>query len=64
MSFRVNGIVVIAKETDMKCELCGSIEETRPYGPRGERICYDCGQKNQKVTQRQINQKLFGEPIQ
>jgi len=26
----------------MKCSLCGSDDEVRPYGPIGSMICFDC----------------------
>jgi hypothetical protein len=64
MSFRIGKISVIAAEPDGRCELCGSIAETRPYGPNGERICYECGQKNLAVTERQMRRVLFGEETQ
>jgi len=38
--------VIIAKEAPGKCELCGAVAETRPYGPKGEEICIGCGLKN------------------
>lgn len=45
MSQRIGNLTIIAPEPDGKCELCGKIEETRPYGPHGERICFNCGEK-------------------
>lgn len=63
MSHRVGNIVIIAPEPDAKCELCGAVEECRPYGPLGEQICYACGQKDPEMTQRRMNQKLFGDPL-
>ena len=33
----------------MKCYLCASNEETRPYGPRGESICFPCAMKPEQV---------------
>jgi hypothetical protein len=32
------------------CELCGKVDELRPYGPKGERICFDCGQKDDAMV--------------
>ena len=57
-------ISVICHESARKCELCGKTEECRPHGPRGEQICYDCGMKDPKTTERQMNRVLFGEDIQ
>lgn len=46
------------------CELCGKRAELRPYGPRGESICFACGMKNEEVTERAALRELFGEQIQ
>ena len=43
-----------------KCELCGKVAELRPYGPRGERICINCGMLNLETTERQIDRQLYG----
>lgn len=52
MSKNINGIPAIYAENDNVCELCGKIAECRPYGPKGELICWECGQKDKK-TKRQ-----------
>jgi hypothetical protein len=44
------GIVWIIDEPPGKCELCGLVEETRPYGPNGEQICFSCGEKDPETT--------------
>ena len=41
------------------CERCDAVGELRPYGPKGEWICYDCGMKNKAETVRQIR-RSFG----
>lgn len=61
MSKRIKGIPIICVEPDGKCELCGKIAECRPYGPHGEKICLECGQKNPKTTERIMKKVLFGE---
>ena len=62
MSFRTRkGVPVIAAEPDDVYELCGKVAECRPYGPNGERICYDCGMKDIATTNRMMAKKLFGE---
>ena len=43
------------------CELCGKRNELRPYGPRGEWICFSCGMKDEKTTSRRFSQIVFGE---
>lgn len=64
MSKNVNGIPVIEAEPDMICFLCGKIAETRPYGPKGEEICYECGMKDEATTNRMMGIKLFGDDPQ
>ena len=39
-----DGLVIIAAEAPTKCEACGEVRETRPYGFRGQRICFNCFQ--------------------
>jgi hypothetical protein len=36
-------------------------DELRPYGPKGERICFDCGMKDEATTDKMIGIKLFGD---
>lgn len=37
---------IIKQTAPRKCELCGAIKETRPYGPDGKEICFSCGMKD------------------
>jgi hypothetical protein len=32
------------------CELCGKKAELRPYGPKGESICFECGMIDEETT--------------
>jgi hypothetical protein len=57
----VNGTLIIAPEPADKCELCGAIAETRPYGPNGARICHSCGLKDHFETTRRML-KVWGWP--
>jgi hypothetical protein len=61
MSKRVGNISIIAAEDDDVCELCGKVAECRPYGPNGERICYECGMKNRATTDKMMGKVLFGD---
>lgn len=54
-------VVTIEPEPESKCELCGKITELRPYGPSGEKICFECGMKNPEVTARRFAQVVLGE---
>jgi hypothetical protein len=64
VSFRNGSIAVIVPEEPAKCELCGKTAELRPYGPKGERICFECGEKNPGITKRQLERVLFGRTVQ
>lgn len=61
MSGNYNGTPVIAVEPDSTCDLCGKIEETRPYGPKGEQVCFDCGMKDEAACERGIDAYIFGD---
>lgn len=52
---------IIAEEPPQFCEMCGAIEECRPYGPNDEQICFDCGQKDPETTERKMQQYIFGD---
>lgn len=57
----INGIVFIEPEPNDVCELCGKTEELRPYGPNGERVCFDCGMKNEPAARTRMGTLLFGD---
>ena len=56
----MSGRGFIAAEKPQQCDLCGQIEELRPYGPNGEKICFTCGEKNPEATERMMHKYLFG----
>lgn len=60
MSQNINGIAIIEAEPDMICFVCGKIAETRPYGPKGADICFECGEKIPEIVKHNMNIKLFG----
>jgi hypothetical protein len=60
MTKRIGNTIIIEQTANSKCELCGKIAETRPYGPHGENICFDCGMKNKGETKKALA-KLFGD---
>lgn len=52
------------QEARATCELCGTPkQELRPFGPKGEHICFKCGMKNKATTERQFRRRAFGETI-
>lgn len=57
----MSGRGFIAEEPAQVCELCGAIEECRPYGPKGEQICFDCGMKDEETTRKKMDEYIFGE---
>ena len=60
MSRRIGNVIIIEPEEDRRCELCGAIKECRPYGPKGEQVCFACGMKDEEAAERQMNKHLFG----
>ena len=37
--------------TPEPCDYCGSVEELRPYGKNGAKICFSCGMKPENIDQ-------------
>jgi hypothetical protein len=56
----MSGCGIIANEPDQMCELCGKVDECRPYGPNDEQICFDCGMKDEDTTRRKMDAYIFG----
>lgn len=52
--------IFISQEPPGKCELCGSVEETRPYGPCGKQVCFTCGMKDEKTAQEMFDRRMIG----
>lgn len=59
----MSGRGVIAPEPEQICELCGVVDECRPYGPNGEQICFDCGMKDEETTRKRMDNYIFGDPL-
>jgi hypothetical protein len=57
----MSGLGFIATEPIRACELCGTIDECRPYGPNHEQICFECGMKDETTTRRRMNEYIIGE---
>ena len=56
----MSGLGVIAEEPAQMCELCGKVDECRPYGPNDEQICFECGMKNEEVTRKKMFAYILG----
>ena len=57
----MSGRGFIAQQLDEVCDLCGKVDECRPYGPNNENICFDCGMKDEETTKRKMDAYIFGE---
>ena len=57
----MSGLGFIAPEPEDVCEMCGKVDELRPYGPNYERICFECGMKNETLSFRRMSEYIFGE---
>lgn len=58
------GNITIIDRTEVpegKCDVCGNDSELRPYGPRGEWICFDCAMKDEATTARKFREHVFGD---
>lgn len=51
-------ILLLGEEAPDTCELCGKEDELRPYGPDGERICFECGMKDKETTEKMMALRL------
>jgi hypothetical protein len=52
---------IIEAENPQTCELCGTVAETRPYGPNGEEVCFECGMKDPEAAKRGFRRLVLGE---
>lgn len=50
MTKRIGNFVIIEQELAQQCDLCGNIAELRPYGPKGEMVCFPCGMKDEAAA--------------
>ena len=59
----MSGRGIIAEEPPQRCEMCGVIEECRPYGPNGEEICFDCAinKVGEETIKKRMAEYIFGE---
>jgi hypothetical protein len=51
---------IIAQQADEVCEMCGKVDECRPYGANDENICFDCAMLDKATTERKMAAYLFG----
>lgn len=55
--------IYIEPEKPKTCELCSKVAETRPYGPGGKQICFECGEKDKAGTEQRVEMCLFGKVL-
>lgn len=60
MSKKVGNTFYIEEEPSATCEMCGKIDELRPYGPKGENVCFSCGMKDPAAAARQFAKRVSG----
>lgn len=57
----MSGLGIIQEESPQACQMCGVIDECRPYGPNDEEICFECAQKDIETTELKMAAYIFGE---
>ena len=57
----MSGLGIIQEESPQACQMCGVIDECRPYGPNDEEICFDCAMKDPETTEQKMGAYIFGE---
>jgi hypothetical protein len=59
----MSGLGFIAPEPDQMCEMCGKVDECRPYGPNDEQVCYDCAMTKvgEETVKKKMDAYIFGE---
>jgi len=50
----LDGVLVIEPETEQMCVYCGKYAETRPYGPGGAEVCFDCAMNSTPEMKRTV----------
>lgn len=51
---------IVFEEIPQRCEDCGLITVTRPYGLHHEEICEECALKDPAVTEMRMKEGMFG----
>jgi hypothetical protein len=59
----MSGLGFIAEQLPEVCEMCGKIDECRPYGPDNENVCFDCAMTKvgEETVRQKMNEYIFGE---
>lgn len=51
-------VIVLSNRRPQSCDLCGKAAELRPYGPKGEWVCFKCGMKDEPAAKRAFSRRL------
>lgn len=59
----MSGLGIIAQEPDQVCDMCGKIDECRPYGPNSEQVCFECATTkcDPEQVEKRMREHIFGE---
>jgi len=59
----MSGPGFIAEELPQVCELCGIIDECRPYGVNYEQVCFNCAMNTvgEEIVKKRMAEYIFGE---
>ena len=59
----MSGPGFIAQQPDEVCDMCGKIDECRPYGPNDENICFECAMTKvgEETVKKKMANYIFGE---
>jgi hypothetical protein len=59
----MSGRGFIAEEVAQACEMCGTVEECRPYGPNDEQVCFDCAMNKvgEDIVKKKMESYIFGD---
>lgn len=57
----MSSVKIIFQEIPQRCEDCGLITTTRPYGLNHEEICEECALKDPAVTEMRMKETTFGD---
>lgn len=46
------------KSSTTRCAMCDRVRELRPYGPKGEHVCFTCGMKDVTACEKGANRLM------
>lgn len=58
MTERIGDTLLIVAEPAQKCQKCGMVRETRPYGFGGMEICFPCFQNGSPELKAEVRRRF------